>query len=186
MTVRLVANKQDKPSSQIWRWNWLTTNKTNQTRWLMTSEFGSSWWGIKRVWLITNKFVILDGITSSSVSCWEQQSLTRKIFGLVDVEYASQDHLVCFHLLTILTGQSHISKVVVLSKDSNALLMFSWKLFHRRHGFSDMPMLQSLRVIWTEVRGQNTGQGQKWQGKNNRAKIEGKTQGKGKGKTTNY
>ena len=89
MTVRLVANKQDKPSSQIWRWNWLTTNKTNQTRWLMTSEFGSSWWGIKRVWLITSEFVCLDRITSSSVSCWEQQSLTRKIFGLVDVEEAS-------------------------------------------------------------------------------------------------
>ena len=62
MTVKLVDNKQDKPSNQIWRWNWLTTNKTNQTRWLMTSEF-----------------VCLDGITSSSVSCWEQQSLTRKI-----------------------------------------------------------------------------------------------------------
>jgi len=89
MTVKLVDNKQDKPNSQIWRWNWLTTNKTNQTRWLMTSEFGSSWWGIKRVWLITSEFVCLDGITSSSVSCWEQQSLTRKIFGLVDVEYAS-------------------------------------------------------------------------------------------------
>ena len=59
---------------------------------------------------------------------------------------SSQDHLVCFHLLTILTGQSHISKVVVLSKASNALLMFSWKLFHWRHSFSDMPMLQSLRV----------------------------------------
>ena len=43
---------------------------------------------------------------------------------------SSQDHLVCFHLLTILTGQSHISKVVVLSKASNALLMFSWKSFH--------------------------------------------------------
>ena len=28
---------------------------------------------------------------------------------------SSQDHLVCFHLLTILTGQSHISEVVVLS-----------------------------------------------------------------------
>ena len=43
---------------------------------------------------------------------------------------SSQDHLVCFHLLTILTGQSHIIKVVVLSKASNAILMFSWKLFH--------------------------------------------------------
>ena len=73
----------------IIRRNWLTTNKTNQTRWLMTSEFGSSWWGIKRVWLITSEFVCLDRITSSSVSCWEQQSLTRKIFGLVDVEEAS-------------------------------------------------------------------------------------------------
>ena len=80
MTVKLVDNKQDKPNSQIWRWNWLTTNKTNQTRWLMTSEFGSSWWGIKRVWLITSEFVCLDRITSSSVSCWEQQSLTRKMF----------------------------------------------------------------------------------------------------------
>ena len=79
MTVGLVDNKQDKPNSQIWRWDWLTTNKTNQTRWLMTSEFGSSWWGIKRVWLITSEFVCLDRITSSSVSCWEQQSLTRKI-----------------------------------------------------------------------------------------------------------
>ena len=59
---------------------------------------------------------------------------------------SSQDHLVCFHLLTILTGQSHISKVVVFSIASNALLMFSWKLFHWRHSSSDMPMLQSLRV----------------------------------------
>ena len=30
----------------------------------------------------------------------------------------SQDHLVCFHLLTILTGQGHISKVIVLSQVS--------------------------------------------------------------------
>ena len=29
---------------------------------------------------------------------------------------SSQDHLVCFHLLTILTGQSHISEVIVLSQ----------------------------------------------------------------------
>ena len=31
---------------------------------------------------------------------------------------SSQDHLVCFHLLTILTGQSHISEVIVLSQAS--------------------------------------------------------------------
>ena len=31
---------------------------------------------------------------------------------------SSQDHLVGFHLLTILTGQSHISKVIVLSQVS--------------------------------------------------------------------
>ena len=31
----------------------------------------------------------------------------------------SKDHLVSFHQLTILTGQSHISKVVVLSQVSN-------------------------------------------------------------------
>ena len=41
--------------------------------------------------MITSEFVCLDRITSSSVSCWEQQSLTRKIFGLVDVEEASGD-----------------------------------------------------------------------------------------------
>ena len=63
----------------------------------MTSEFGSSWWGIKRVWLITSEFVCFDGITSSSVSCWEQQSLTRKIFGLVDVEDASWAHCALSH-----------------------------------------------------------------------------------------
>ena len=60
---------------------------------------------------------------------------------------SSQDHLVCFHLLTILTGQSHIIKVVVLSKASNAILMFSWKLFHWRHSFSDMPM---QKFIWSK------------------------------------
>ena len=31
---------------------------------------------------------------------------------------SSQDHLVCFHLLTILTSQSHISKVIVFSQVS--------------------------------------------------------------------
>ena len=31
-----------------------------------------------------------------------------------------QDHLMCFHLLTILTGQSHISKVIVLSQVSKS------------------------------------------------------------------
>ena len=28
----------------------------------------------------------------------------------------SQDHLVCFHLVTILTSQSHISEVIVISQ----------------------------------------------------------------------
>ena len=31
----------------------------------------------------------------------------------------SQDQLVCFHLLTILTGQSHITEVIALSQASN-------------------------------------------------------------------
>ena len=45
-----------------------------------------------------------------------------------------------------------------------------------------MPMLQSLRVYM------NSSKRAKYRAraKNNRAKIEGKTQGKGKGKTTNY
>ena len=33
----------------------------------------------------------------------------------------SQDHLVGFHLLTILTGKSHISKVIVLSQVSKSI-----------------------------------------------------------------
>ena len=33
---------------------------------------------------------------------------------------SSQDHLVCFHLLTILTGQSNISEVIVLSQVSKS------------------------------------------------------------------
>ena len=33
---------------------------------------------------------------------------------------SSQDHLVCFHLLTILAGQSHISKVIVISQVSKS------------------------------------------------------------------
>ena len=33
---------------------------------------------------------------------------------------SSQDHLVCFHLLTTLTGQSHISEVIVLSQVSKS------------------------------------------------------------------
>ena len=48
-----------------------------------------------RGWLITSELVCLDGITSSLVSCWEQQSLTRKMFGLVDVEDASDDDTGC-------------------------------------------------------------------------------------------
>ena len=52
-------------------------------------------------------------------------------------------------------------------------------------------MLQSLRVYMNsskraKYRARAKKTGQKLQGKNNRAKIEGKTQGKGKGKTTNY
>merc|ERR1712001_647931 len=38
----------------------------------------------------------------------------------------SQDRRVSFHLLTILTGQSHISKVVVLSQVSKAQLCHSY------------------------------------------------------------
>ena len=33
---------------------------------------------------------------------------------------SSQDHFVCFHLLTMLTGQSHISKVIVLCQVSKS------------------------------------------------------------------
>ena len=33
----------------------------------------------------------------------------------------SQDHLVCFHLLAILTGQSDISEVIVLSQASKGI-----------------------------------------------------------------
>ena len=35
---------------------------------------------------------------------------------------SSQDHLVCFHLLTILTGQSHIREVIVISQVSKSNL----------------------------------------------------------------
>ena len=30
MMVKLVDSKQDKPNNQIWKWNWLMTNKINQ------------------------------------------------------------------------------------------------------------------------------------------------------------
>ena len=44
---------------------------------------------------------------------------------------SSQDHLVGFHLMTILTGQSHISKVVVLSQvsESSTLILILAKYF---------------------------------------------------------
>ena len=35
---------------------------------------------------------------------------------------ATQDHFVGFHLMNILTGQSHISKVIVLSQVSKRIL----------------------------------------------------------------
>ena len=45
-------------------------------------------------------------------------TMTMKSF--IKVDLSSQDHLVSFHLLTILTGQGHISKVVVLFQISKS------------------------------------------------------------------
>ena len=45
-------------------------------------------------------------------------TMTMKSF--IKVDLPSQDHLVSFHLLTILTGQGHISKVVVLFQISKS------------------------------------------------------------------
>ena len=45
-------------------------------------------------------------------------TMTMKSF--IKVDLPSQDHLVSFHLLTILTGQGHISKVVVISQISKS------------------------------------------------------------------
>ena len=61
-------------------------------------------------------------------------TMTMKSF--IKVDLPSQDHLVSFHLLTILTGQGHISKVVVLfqiSKSSTLSLILPkyliWKIW---------------------------------------------------------
>ena len=53
-------------------------------------------------------------------------TMTMKSF--IKVDLPSQDHLVSFHLLTILTRQGHISKVVVLfqiSKSSTLSLILA-------------------------------------------------------------
>ena len=52
---------------------------------------------------------------------------------LEERNWESQDHFVCFHLLTILTGQSHIN-VCPLWNNQKICLHFSLKLFHCTEG----------------------------------------------------
>ena len=58
-------------------------------------------------------------IHPSHIDQWVRVFVSSKQL-LKEGTWSCQDHLVCFHLLTILTGQSHISKVIVLSQTAKS------------------------------------------------------------------
>ena len=56
---------------------------------------------------------------------------------------SSQDHLVCLHLLTILTGKGHISKVIVLSQVSKRTFDVVLEVIPLEVKFSDILMREA-------------------------------------------